>query len=76
VEKEDGKLVLRIPLEDGGSEFLECSNGISEIEAGNLKIIIPEWLAAMFRIDEGSIVGVANASLKFNVRSLNPNPLQ
>jgi hypothetical protein len=76
VQKEDNKLVLRIPLEAGGSNFLECSRGISEIEGEYLKIIIPEWLAGMLRIDEGSVVNVDNANGKFNIHPLDPNPLQ
>jgi hypothetical protein len=55
VEKIDGKLILRIPLEAGGSELLECSRGISEVEGDYLKILIPEWLAGVLRIDEGSL---------------------
>jgi len=36
VEKIDGKLVLRIPLEAGGDQFVQCSRGISEVKDGNL----------------------------------------
>jgi hypothetical protein len=47
VEKEDGKLILRIPLlriplEAGGEQLIECSRGISAIERDFLKIVIPE----------------------------------
>jgi hypothetical protein len=76
VEKEGKKLVLRIPLEHGGSEFLECSRGVSEIQGEYLKIVIPEWLAGMLRIEEGSMVSVDNANGNFNVRALVPKPLQ
>ncbi len=76
VEKSDGKLVLRIPLEAGGSQFIECSRGISEIEEGYLKIVIPEWLAGMLRIEEGTLVSVDNANGKFNIHPVNPKPLQ
>ena len=76
VEKIDGKLVLRIPLEAGGSEFIDCSRGISEVEGNNLKIVIPEWLAGMLRIDEGSVVSVDNANGKFNIHPLDPKPIQ
>jgi hypothetical protein len=67
VEKIGGKLILRIPLEAGGSELLECSRGISEVEGDYLKILIPEWLAGVLRIDEGSLVSVDNANGKFNI---------
>jgi hypothetical protein len=76
VEKEDGKLVLRIPLEAGGAEFVQCSRGISEIEGNQLKVTIPEWLAGMLRIDEGSLVSVDNANGKFNIHPLDPKPIQ
>jgi hypothetical protein len=45
VEKIDGKLALRIPLDAGGDQFIRCTRGISEIEGDCLKIIIQEWLA-------------------------------
>jgi hypothetical protein len=76
VEKIDGKLILRIPLEAGGSELLECSRGISEVEGDYLKILIPEWLAGVLRIDEGSLVSVDNANDKFNIHPVDPKPLQ
>jgi hypothetical protein len=76
VQKEDNKLVLRIPLEAGGSNFLECSRGISEIDGEYLKIVIPEWLAGTLRIEEGSMVSVDNANGKFNIHPLDPKPLQ
>jgi len=76
VEKEDGNLVLRIPLEAGGAEFVECSRGISKIQDNQLKVTIPEWLAGMLRIDEGSLVSVDSANGKFNIHPLDPKPIQ
>jgi hypothetical protein len=70
VEKEHGKLVLRIPLETRGAEFVECSRGISEIQDNQLKVTIPERLAGMLRIDEGNLVSVDNANGKFNTTRL------
>jgi len=49
VLKRDGQLLLLIPLDAGGEEFIECSRGISELKDGFLKIVIPEWLAGMLR---------------------------
>ena len=37
VEKIDGELVLRIPLDAGGVEFVGCSQGIATIEGGELE---------------------------------------
>jgi hypothetical protein len=76
VEKIEGKLVLRIPLEAGGRELIECSRGISEVEKDYLKIAIPEWLAGMLRIDEGSLVSVDNRNGKCNIHPIDPAPLQ
>jgi hypothetical protein len=72
VEKIDGKLILRIPLDAGGAQFVRCTRGISEIEGNSLKIVIQEWLAGMLRIEEGDSVSVDNADGKFNVRAVNP----
>jgi len=76
VEKIEGKLVLRIPLEAGGRELIECSRGISEVEKDYLKITIPEWRAGMLRIDEGSLVSVDNRNGKCNIHPIDPAPLQ
>jgi hypothetical protein len=76
VEKEGEKLVLRIPMQAGGSQFLACARGISEVEGEYLKIVIPEWLAGMLRIDEGSMVSVDNANGKFNIHPIDPKPVQ
>jgi hypothetical protein len=76
VEKIDGKLTLLIPLEAGGDQFIECSRGIAEVEGENLRVTIPEWLAGMLRIEEGSWVSVDNANGKFNIHALNPQAEQ
>lgn len=59
VLKVNGELLLLIPLADGGSELLECSRGISEVQGEFLKIVIPEWLAGILRIEEGDLVRVS-----------------
>jgi len=76
VEKVDGKLTLMIPLEAGGNQFIECSRGISEIQREFLKIIIPEWLAGMLRIEEGDLVSIDNGNGKLSITPVNPRPLQ
>jgi len=60
VLKVHGQLMLLIPLEDGGSELIDGSRGISEVEGPCLKIVIPDWLAGMLRIEEGDVVCVSN----------------
>ena len=76
VEKIDGQLVLRIPLEAGGDQFVACSRGISEVKDGFLIVEIKEWLAGMLRIEEGDLVSVNNAGGKFNINPVNPRPVQ
>ena len=76
VEKVDGKLVLSIPLSAGGDQFIEWSKGISELNGEYLKITIPEWLAGTLRIDAGSIVSIDNKDGKFNIRPVDPQPVQ
>ena len=41
-----------------------------------MKITIPEWLAGVLRIDEGSVVSVDNANGKFNIHPIDPKPIQ
>ena len=76
VENIDGKLLLRIPLEAGAEDFVECSRGISEVKDGYLIIEIKEWLAGMLRIEAGDLVSVDNRNGKFNITPVNPRPVQ
>jgi hypothetical protein len=76
VEKVEGKLVLLIPLNVGGDQFIACSKSISELQGEYLKVVIPEWLAGMLRIEEGSLVTVDNENGKLNIHPVNPHPLQ
>ncbi len=76
VEKINGELILRIPLEAGGENLIDCSKGISRVDGGYLTIVIPEWLAGTLRIEEGSLVSVDNENGKFNIRPINPAALQ
>lgn len=70
VEKRNGQLMLLIPLAEGGVELLACSQGISEVEGENLKIVIPEWLAGALKIEEGDLVSVNNSNGKFNISAI------
>ena len=72
VLKVDGKLMLVIPLEEGGAEFVDCSRGISQVENGCLKIVIEEWLAGILRVEEGDKVVVSNANGKFGIWAAQP----
>jgi hypothetical protein len=75
VLKRDGPLLLLFPLDAGGEEFIECSRGISELMDGFLKIVIPEWLAGMLRVEEGGLVVISNANGKFGIWAAEPRPV-
>jgi hypothetical protein len=75
VLKIDGELVLIIPLSAGGRDLMECSRGISEMQGEFLKIVIPEWLAGILRIEEGDLVCVEDADGKFHITPSNPRPV-
>jgi hypothetical protein len=72
VLKIDGELVLLIPLNGGGNELADCSRGISEVQGDFLKIVIPEWLAGLLRVDEGDFVIVHNTHGKFHIHAVSP----
>ena len=59
----------------GREELQECSRGISEVQGEFLKIIIPEWLAGMLRIEEGDLVCVEDADGKFHITPSSPRPV-
>jgi len=71
VESVDGRLVLRIPLAAGGSQLVECSRGIGEVEGECLNVSIPAWLAEKLGIQAGSHVRVDNHDGKFNIHPVN-----
>lgn len=72
VLKVKGELMLLFHLADGGSELVDCSRGISEVQGQFLKIVIPEWVAGMLRIEEGDLVCVHNADGKLHVNTSQP----
>ncbi len=75
VLKVNGELVLIIPRSAGGDELMKCSRGISEVQGEFLKIVIPEWLAGMLRVEEGDLVCVHNADGNFHISPSNPRPV-
>lgn len=72
VIRKEGELILLIPLSEGGEELRESSRGIADVEGDCLKIVIPEWLAGMLRIEEGDLVHVNNLNGKFNISAVSP----
>jgi hypothetical protein len=73
VETIDGKLVLFIPLEAGGSALLPFAKGIAVVDGDDLKVTIPEWLAPKLGIKDGSQVQVDNQDGKFKIRLADAN---
>jgi len=68
VDLVDGRLLLRIPLEHGGDQFVAASRGIGLVVGDELHVAIPEWLAKQLGIGEGTIVDIDNRNGKFNIR--------
>jgi hypothetical protein len=71
----DGELMLLIPLSDGGAEFVECTQGIGEVHGEYLKVVIPEWLAGVLRVEEGDRVVVTSTRRKFGIQAVQPRLL-
>jgi len=67
VEDIDGALTLRIPLEAGGDELVECSKGIGAVVGDELHVRIPDWLAEKLGISAGMLVAVDNRNGKLNI---------
>ena len=74
VAEADGKLVMLIPLRMGGKDLIECSRGIGEVEGENLKVTIPDWLAAKLGLSAGSLVEVNNDGGRFNITAVEAAP--
>lgn len=64
----DGRLMLQIPLEHGGDQFVAVSRGIGAVVGDELHVTIPDWLAQKLGIVEGTIVDIDNHDGKFNIR--------
>jgi hypothetical protein len=75
VLKVDGQLMLLVPLDSGGAELVECSPGISGLAGNFLKIVIPEWLAGVLRVEEGDLVCVSNGEDEFHIQASRARPV-
>lgn len=67
IEREGSRLVIRIPLDDGGGDLHLVCQQISEIDGDDLVVPIPDWLAAKINLGEGTMVHVDNRNGKFNI---------
>jgi hypothetical protein len=68
----NGEYVLLIPLNDGGAELVECSRGIGEVQGEFLKIVLPQWLVGVLRVEAGDIIRVGSEEGKFRIRPTAP----
>ena len=67
VELEDGRLTLRIPLNEGGDKLAPLTKGIGGIEGDDLVVVIQPWLAEKLSIGAHSLVVVDNTEGKFRI---------
>lgn len=73
VEQIDGRLMLVIPLEEGGAELAEYAKEVTTIEHGHLVFVIESWMAEKLRIGAGSSVIVDNLEGKFRITRNDPD---
>jgi hypothetical protein len=67
IEREGSRLVLRIPLDDGGCDLHLVCPPSSEIDCDDLVVPIPDWLAQKIAVGEGTIVHVDNRGGRLNI---------
>ncbi len=67
VERLNGQLILRIPLEAGGQRLRQTLCPQSPIEGTDLIVALPDWLASRFRLVEGSAVHLDDRWGRLNI---------
>ncbi len=67
IEREGSRLVIRIPLDAGGEQLRLVCEAISEIDADDLVVPIPDWLAEKIQVSEGTMVYVDDRDGKLNI---------
>lgn len=70
VERINGELTLRIPLEGGGAALAPAVARIGTVDETYLNIVIKPWLAEQLGVSEGSLVDVDNIEGRFNIRTV------
>ena len=70
VERRGDRLVLRVPLAEGGERLKAAARETAYEEDGSLVVVLPEWLAERMRLHEGSAVHVDNRWGKLNISRL------
>lgn len=67
VERLNGQLILRIPLEAGGSRLRETVCPECTVQGNDLIVPLPDWLTASIRLAEGTEVHVDDRWGKLNI---------
>jgi hypothetical protein len=67
IEREGSRLVIRIPLDQGGGDLHLVCQQISEIDGDDLVVPIPDRLAEKIQVGEGTMIRVDNRGGKFNI---------
>jgi predicted RNA-binding Zn-ribbon protein involved in translation (DUF1610 family) len=75
VKRVEGKLMIVIPLEDGGRHLVACARGISYVRDDALHVEIREWLSGVLRVEDGDMVTVDNTNGKFTICAVNARPI-
>lgn len=70
VERINGELTLRIPLNAGGAALASVAGRIGSVDEHYLNIVIKPWLADQLGISEGSLVDIDNVEGRFNIRTV------
>lgn len=70
VERRGDRLVLRVPLSDGGEQLKLVAKSTSYEEDGNLILVLPDWLAERMKLDEGASIHVDDRWGKLNIARL------
>lgn len=68
LEKIEGKLLLRIPLEVGGQTLIGCTKGIGHVDGDFLVIEILPWMIEQLGISEGDLLAVDNHTGEFRMQ--------
>ncbi len=67
VERLNGQLILRIPLEAGGQQLRQSVCTQCSVEGKDLIVPLPEWLSASIRLREGTAVHVDDRWGRLNI---------
>ena len=67
VERLDGQLILRIPLDAGGDRLRRTACMGCAVQGKDLIVPLPEWLASSIRLVEGTAVHVDDRWGRLNI---------